>query len=70
MWKFSVKWTALLATADSGNVELCVNLTALLATADSGNVEVLCEVLKHRARVVIVIKKCSELLKVAAKNAT
>jgi hypothetical protein len=30
-------------------------LTALLAAADSGNVEVLCELLKHRAYVVIAI---------------
>jgi hypothetical protein len=43
-------------------------LTALLATADSGIVEVLCELLKHRACVVIVIKKCSELLKAATEE--
>jgi hypothetical protein len=50
--------------------KFCVNCTALLATADSDNVEVLCELLKHRACVVIVIKKCSEFLKAAIENAT
>jgi hypothetical protein len=44
------------------------DLTALLAAADSGQVEVFCELLKHSACVVIVIKKCSELLKAAAEK--
>jgi hypothetical protein len=44
------------------------DFTALLAAADSGSVEVLCELLKQRACVVIAIKKCSELLKVAAER--
>jgi hypothetical protein len=42
------------------------DLTALLAAADSGYVEVFREFLKHRACVVIVITKCSELLKQVA----
>jgi len=43
-------------------------LTALLAAADNGNVEVLHEMQKHRACVIIVIKKCSVLLKAAAEK--
>ena len=42
------------------------DLTALLAAVDSGHVEVLRELLKHRACVIIAIKKYSELLKAAA----
>jgi hypothetical protein len=46
------------------------DLTALLAAADSGNVDVSSEFLKHSACVVIVIKKCSEVLKAAAEENT
>ena len=42
------------------------DLKALLTAADSGHVEVLCQLLKHRACVVIEITKCSELLRTAA----
>jgi len=41
-------------------------LTALLAAADSRHVEVLCELLKDRVCVVIVITECSDILKAAA----
>jgi hypothetical protein len=43
-------------------------LKALLAAGDGGRVGVLCEFLKHRACVVTVIKKVSELLKAAAET--
>jgi ankyrin repeat protein len=58
----------LLSNGCSVHIVRKCELTALLAAADSGNVEVFCELLKHSACVVIVIKKCSELLKAAAEK--
>jgi hypothetical protein len=43
-------------------------LTELLAAADSDQLEAFCELLKHRACVLIAIKKCPQLLKAAAEK--
>ena len=56
----------LLSNGCSVHIARICDLTTLLAAADSSHVEDLRELLKHRACVVIVIIKYSELLKAAA----